>query len=133
MKKIKPLLFVCGGLMGIATLYGAIDLATSNSSGKLAGLYAEEQHHEQKAQLKDVVPVISEKEIGDEKEVVEKKVDTQNEKHTKQSKKQTFKHTQKKEETKELEWESFSRKPINMKFKKETTVTADTSPSNQKL
>jgi hypothetical protein len=26
-----------------------------------------------------------------------------------------------------IEWESFSRKPINMKFKKETVVTPDTT------
>jgi hypothetical protein len=127
MKKTKPLLFVCGGLMAIATLYGAIDLANSDSSGQLAELYVEKMPIEKPIKKdKEDVPLITEKDA----DKISKKEESKDEKQEsrKRDKKNLTKKARPIVEPKEIEWESFSRKPINRKFKKTAAVIDTINP-----
>jgi hypothetical protein len=122
MNKTKPVIFICGGLMAIATLYGAIDLATS---GELTEMYVEkiEEPKQEKIEKVEVAPAVVEKEIANE----EKKVATK--KITKKPKKKIIKEEiviaksdVEKEtviEEDEFRWEKFSRGAVNKRIRKE--------------
>ena len=131
MKKIKPLLLACAGLMGIATLFGAYDLATSNSAGQLTNLYVEKDTVDQKPDIRKQeknLPLVikEEKKEADEKVLEEKPINKQK----KSVKKEISKNKSELIEEKELEWESFSRKPINRRFKKAANVIDTTKADN---
>jgi hypothetical protein len=132
MKKIKPLVFICVGLMTIATLYGAIDLAKSNSKDDLKNLYVEKIEAEQQAETKENIEVALK--AIEEKEIVTKGEKVIRKKETKKPKNKITKVVEKEvyikpvdevivvKKKKELKWESFSRKAVDRKFKKNKVV-----------
>jgi hypothetical protein len=129
MKKIKPLLFICCGLMAIATLYGAIDLAKSDTSGELAGLYSEipDDTIIPDEPKEEVSPLKKEDEIKDAEREVRKSENFKKGNINNQKKNKLSREQSRAEINEKIEWESFSRKPINMKFKKETFATPDST------
>ena len=130
MKKIKPLVFICAGLMTIATLYGAIDLAKSNSNNDLKDLYVEKDEVSLPAEkIELALPAVEEKETVNKEEKAtskkeakkaKKKINKVIEKGSYNKPVEEIKEVKKK---KELEWESFSRKAVDRKFKKAKVFT----------
>ena len=135
MKKIKPLVFICVGLMTIATLYGAIDLAKSNSSDELKDLYVEKTEEERPAETaekkieKVAVAAVEEKGIVKMKEKIIKKKEAKklqkeiNKSKEKEAYNKPVEEVIEAKKKKELEWESFSRKAVDRKFKKAKALT----------
>lgn len=121
MKQTKAIIFICGGLMAIATIYGAIDLATS---GELTNLYAEKPEQPavtETAAKEELKPAATE--VAREEQIVEKREVKKRKK--KAHKKAEFVVEQQVEETeteeKEIRSEMFSRGAINKRPKKEIT------------
>lgn len=132
MKKIKPLVFICAGLMAIATLYGAFDLAKAKVNNELDELYVEQKDHVKqvekiKVEKDEAAPTVVEEKVlpkENQKTAVNKGVKKQKRKTTKPVPVEVYnKPVEEKIELKEkeLEWESFSRKAVNKKFKKVIT------------